>query len=305
VEVGLHRLLVCERDGGLGDDFEAAAVAAFRYGAHAASIPLLGTIVCNWAFTHGGLPVTDAPAVLVHGASIEAQVSEDRSISWKRDFHVPMVVVAPTILIALESSGGRSFAVLEKLRPDSMTTSLAGEPWGRIGACSGVRPREIATLPSALPSLMDLAALLNAAAITGALDKILELTLSYANARVQFGRPIGQFQAVQQMITRISSETVAASVAVREAARMLGSAHGSFAVATAKAFAGEIAGTLPSLAHQVHGAIGYCEEYALHRLTRRVWSWREQVGDEFYWQQVLGAYVMDHHADLWHVLAEG
>jgi acyl-CoA dehydrogenase len=305
VEAGLHRLLAGETDGGLGDDFEAAAVAASRYGANAASIPLLDTMACNWAFTHGGLPVTDLPAVLVQGAAIEAQVSEDRTLSWKRHFHVPMVAGEPVILIALEVSGVPSFAVLGNHRPDSMNVSLAGEPCGRIGPCSGARPDAIASLPSGLPSLLDLTALLNAAAIAGALDKILELTLSYANSRVQFGRPIGQFQAVQQMITRISGETVAASVAVREAARMFGSARGAFAVATAKAFAGEIAGTLPGLAHQVHGAIGYCEEFVLHRLTRRVWSWREHVGDEFYWQQALGALVLDRPADLWHVLAEG
>jgi acyl-CoA dehydrogenase len=305
LEAGLHRLLVSETHGGLGDDFETAAAVASRYGAHAASIPLLDTIVCNWAFAHAGLPITDAPAVLVPGTFIEAQVSGDRTISWKRHFHVPMIVGTPKILIALEAPGGPSVAVLESLRPNAMTTSLAGEPCGRISACSAVRTLDIARLPSGLPSLVDLGALLKAAAIAGALEKILELTLSYANSRIQFGRPIGQFQAVQHMITRISSETVAASVAIREAARIFSSARGPFAVATAKAFASEIAGSLPSLAHQVHGAIGYCEEFVLHRLSRRIWSWREQMGDEIYWQEALGSLILDHCGDLWHVLTDG
>jgi acyl-CoA dehydrogenase len=304
VETGLHRLLVSEPEGGLGDDFETAAMLASRYGAHAQSIPLLDVIVCNWIFSHAGLPITDAPAVFVPGASIEARVAEDHTLSWKRHFHVPMVVGAPQILIALELSGGPSIAVLDSSLPNAMTTSLAGEPYGRIGACSAVLPLALVPLPSGLPSVLDLAALLKAAAIAGALERILELTVSYANSRVQFGRPIGQFQAVQHMISRMSGETVAASVAIREAARMLGGDRGPFAVATAKAFIGEIAGTLPTLAHQVHGAIGYCEEFVLHRLTRRIWSWREQMGDEIYWQEALGSLILDNREDLWHVLTD-
>jgi acyl-CoA dehydrogenase len=303
VEAGLHRLLVSELHGGIGEDFVVAAALAARYGAHAASIPLLETIVCNWACAHAGLPIHDTPAVLVLAGAVEAQVIGDDSIAWQRDFQVPTIAGVPRVLIIVPTSAGTSIALLDELRPDTTTTSLAGEPYGRIRASRGAHLLALGRLPRGLPSAADLGALLKAAAIAGALEKILDLTLSYADARVQFGRPIGQFQAVQHMITRISGETVAASVAIREAARQFAGARGPFAVATAKAFASEIAGTLPGLAHQVHGAIGYSEEYVLQRLSRRIWTWREQMGDEIHWQEVLGDLVLAaDSADLWHLL---
>ena len=60
------------------------------------------------------------------------------------------------------------------------------------------------------------------------------------------------------------------------------------AVAAAKLRAGEAAGAVAAIAHQVHGAMGFTLEYPLHRLTKRLWSWREEYGDETYWGIELG-----------------
>lgn len=56
-----------------------------------------------------------------------------------------------------------------------------------------------------------------------------------------------------------------------------------FAVAVAKARAGEAAGLVARIAHQVHGAIGFTQEHSLRLVTTRLWAWRDEDGDEAYW----------------------
>ena len=79
-----------------------------------------------------------------------------------------------------------------------------------------------------------------------------------------------------------------------------------FLAASAKIATGR-AGTLAAkAAHQFHGAMGYTAEYPLHRLTRAIWQWREDCGNEDWWSRRLGAQVCRNGADaLWPTLAGG
>src|SRR4029077_19378365 len=80
--------------------------------------------------------------------------------------------------------------------------------------------------------------------------------------------------------------------AAREAAIEAASADlDSMAVAAAKIRAGEAAGIGASIAHQVHGAIGFTQEHRLHYSTRRLWSWRDEFGNEAYWAHKLGGEI--------------
>jgi acyl-CoA dehydrogenase len=65
----------------------------------------------------------------------------------------------------------------------------------------------------------------------------------------------------------------------------------SLFVAAAKARVGEAASIAAGLAHQVHGAIGFTQEYELHHLTRRLWSWRDEFGNEAEWNALVGRAV--------------
>jgi len=63
---------------------------------------------------------------------------------------------------------------------------------------------------------------------------------------------------------------------------------------------GEAAGIGASIAHQVHGAIGFTYEHALQFATRRLWSWRAEFGGESEWAAELGRSVAERGADaLW------
>ena len=75
-------------------------------------------------------------------------------------------------------------------------------------------------------------------------------------------------------------------------------------IASAKIRVGEAAGEGAAIAHQVHGAIGFSAEHALHRFTQRLWAWRDDFGAESAWAARLGNLVAARGADaLWPMLA--
>lgn len=110
-----------------------------------------------------------------------------------------------------------------------------------------------------------------AATMRGALDT----TVNYLRERVQFGRPIGSFQAVQH---RLAECTVLA-----EGARWLAlyaAHHGAPATqaATAAAYASSAAYRVFTETHQLHGAIGFTREYHLHVWSLRLPALRQELG---------------------------
>ncbi len=199
-------------------------------------------------------------------------------------------------VIALDPSGGPP-SVLEVTQVDSTGSNLAGEA------------RDVLALTAALPlgsnePGLELLALARVAQMAGALERILELTLRYANEREQFGRPIARFQAIQHNLAVMAAE-VAAAVRIADAAvDALGGERFEFEVAAAKSRVGEAAGVCAESAHQIHGAMGFTHEHQLHHFTRRVWAWREEFGNEIYWRRRLGDHIAGLGADaVWDFLA--
>lgn len=144
------------------------------------------------------------------------------------------------------------------------------------------------TLPRPAHGLRPLAALVRAAAIAGAAGSVLEMTTAYANDRLQFGRPIGRQQALQQNLAVMAEDVVAARIAV-ELACAPGLPIAVLAVAIAKSVTSRAAVHVVATAHAIHGAIGVSEEYDLQLFTRRLHEWRLADGSESYWQKALGA----------------
>jgi acyl-CoA dehydrogenase len=124
--------------------------------------------------------------------------------------------------------------------------------------------------------------------MVGGMERALDYALTYANERVQFGRPIGKFQAIQHMLAVAAGHFAASSAAADAMAEGDASADDRFAIAVAKSRCGEAAGHVAAVCHQVHGAMGFTHEHALHFTTRRLWSWRDEGGSESYWQEWIG-----------------
>lgn len=149
-------------------------------------------------------------------------------------------------------------------------------------------------------------AMLRALQLVGGLKRTLRECVDYANTRVQFGKPIGRFQAVQQLIAGLGNEVAAATAATAAAASILDrGGNADLAVAVAKARASAAAGRAASIVHEVHAAIGVTEAYHLHFVTRRLWQWRDDFGNEFMWHRLIGRAARDKGAgDLWQFLVK-
>jgi len=142
-------------------------------------------------------------------------------------------------------------------------------------------------------SLLVHGALVRVAMMAGALDRVSALALEYARERVQFGRPIGRFQAVQALLVTIAQQAALAGVAADAAIER----ERPFEIGAAKLLAGRAAVTAGRAAHQVLGARGVTLEHPLSLETRRLWSWRSEYGDDRYWSKRLGTAAIHGGAD--------
>jgi len=104
------------------------------------------------------------------------------------------------------------------------------------------------------------------AAQCGVIERALELTAEYARNRVQFGRPIGSFQAVRQRLADAYIDVEAARLTMWQAAWLLDAGQPAGpAVATAKFWAAEAGHRVAHTAVHVHGGLGIDLSYPVHR----------------------------------------
>lgn len=134
----------------------------------------------------------------------------------------------------------------------------------------------------------NLAAVVTAALMAGAVERLLEMTIDYASTRKQFGREIGKFQAVQHQIAVLAEEAMAARMAAEAACRGAPLEVATLTAAVAKIRCGEAAQVACAVAHAVHGAIGVSHEFSLHLLTGALQRGRMAHGGEAWWARRLG-----------------
>jgi len=132
--------------------------------------------------------------------------------------------------------------------------------------------------------LQDLGAAATAAEMVGAAEAALQLTVSYAGERVQFGQPIGAFQGVKHPLAEMYVDLESFRSLVYYAAWCLdeGAEDASLATSRAKAYASEAFARIGLDAIQLHGGIAYTWEYdAQLYLKRAKWA-RPMFGDADY-----------------------
>ena len=125
---------------------------------------------------------------------------------------------------------------------------------------------------------------LAAAEMAGAIDRIAAMTATYVTERHQFGRPISAFQAVAHGAARLATLAQAATWAARLACLSTDPSD----TAAAKGWISAASAEVTTLGHQLHGAIGFTEEYGLQRLSKRLRTLRYAYGDDRFHHAVLG-----------------
>ena len=261
-------------------------------GRHLAPIPLGETIVARALLSAAKVKVPRGP-ISFGVLDGHTHTHGDHAHLEGRALRVPYARHAVNVLLSAPGSGE---AVLIAVRRGMLIegANIAGEPRDDLafGDTAGATVAGVSG-----DDLFTLGAAVRAAQMAGVLERILMQTVEYARTRVQFGKPIAAFQAIQQQLAVFAGHVAAAGIAADAALAGLQSANRTRAAAVAKVRAGEAVSAATSIAHQVHGAIGITKEHSLHFATRRLWSWRAEFGAEAYWAERLGRDVCAAGAD--------
>jgi alkylation response protein AidB-like acyl-CoA dehydrogenase len=131
-----------------------------------------------------------------------------------------------------------------------------------------------------LAAALQAGALARTAEMVGAAQRVLELAVEHAKTRVQGGRPIGGYQAIQHACADLVRDVDASRGLLYAAAWKLSEGvRAAPDVAMAKAYASEACLTVARRGHQIFGAIGYCDEHSLHVLHKRIHAASLDCGD--------------------------
>ncbi|ANY09101.1 acyl-CoA dehydrogenase family protein [Pseudonocardia sp. HH130630-07] len=289
-ESGLTTLTAPDTGGTLDD----AAVLLETAGAWAARVPLAETdLLAGWLARSAGLPVPDGPLAAVRGSLGPAGDTTGDTTGDTVAGVLPRVPWGRALAGVVVLDGDRVLVLDAAALTVTEGTNLAEEPRDTLDA-TGVVPLATGPAPDGAADELALrAALGRSLLLAGAARGALARAVGYAGERRQFGRPIARFQAVQHMLAEAGTEVAAAaaaSAAAAHTARTAGfaAAGTTLAVAAAKARCGEAATAVARITHQVHGAIGFTREHDLRLLTTRLWAWRDEDGNESYWNDRVG-----------------
>ncbi|MCU1464327.1 MAG: acyl-CoA dehydrogenase [Actinomycetia bacterium] len=262
VDQGWLGVEVGEGTGGLGLGSVEVAVLVEELGRHAAPVPFVPTVLALDALGMAG----DDPWVarLLNGDAIAC-------VAWDPAAPVPY---APSADIAIV------------LTDDGVYATELGD------AASGNRPRrepamdltrELGWLhfdpatsrrlggPDARTRLLDRGATFTSADLLGSATRALDMSVEYAKDRVQFGRPIGSFQAVKHRCADMLVDVEGMRSTVYWAAWCIGAGDpdASVAASTAKIWCADASKRVMASALQVHGGIGFTWEHDLHFFLKR------------------------------------
>ena len=289
---GFAGLMVPEAQGGFGGGWGDAVAVLQVAGAYALAQPLGEAILAAHLLARAGV---EKPAGLVTiglgGGVLRGDVFTGwlGAVPWGRD--------AAAILASVDV--GEAEPVLLLLPGGAVTQghSPAGEARDRLDYV-GVAATVLGAADIAL-----YAAFLRVGQTAGALAAALEMAVAHVNGRVQFGKPLARQQAVQQALAVLAEEVAAVTMAGAAAAAALDRGGGAFEMMAAKLRANMAIHRGTAIAHQVHGAIGFTQDYPLQALTRRMMGWRSDFGGDR-WAEVLGATVMaEGGAGMWTQIA--
>ncbi len=288
---GLALAATGEERGGPGGEPGTPYVIVRAAGAHCAPLPLAETLLAEQMLAAAGLPPVDGPATVgpvLKGNRLGLSKHQGR---WKLSGmakRIPWARHAASLVLVADYENQPTTVRVDHPPVETTGWNAAREPRDNVRLDGLLLPAGSVGRPGqgyTTERLYFQGALARTVAIAGVLEKVLELTVSYAKQRVQFGRAIGKFQAIQQQIALMAAHVAASSAAAHAA---VASRHRTFEIAAAKARVGEAAGIAAAIAHQVHGAMGFTHEHDLHRYTRRLWAWRDEFGSEAEWSRWIG-----------------
>jgi alkylation response protein AidB-like acyl-CoA dehydrogenase len=319
-EQGWLAVLVPEEHDGIGLGLLDAAVIARAFGAGTVPGPWLGTILVGEAVRLAGsqdqrsklLPrlaageVKGAVALLKSGSSPTPAgapaVASGGTLTGRLDF-VEYAQAADVLVVAAQDG-------LYLVDP-SAATITAHEALDRTTRlCTVVLDNAPAerlenSAPAVVQELLDRAAVLAANDLVGIARKALSDTVEYDKTRVQFGKPVGSFQAIKHDLADLHLGVTMAEHAATYAAHALDvdAEDKQLAASIAKAKAGDLASESTGAMIQYHGGIGYTWEHDSHFYLKRAKRLEYQYGDASQHRERIAQLVLDGAAGQGHASA--
>ena len=297
-EQGWLAVLVPEEHDGVGLGLVAASVIARALGAGTVPGPWLGTVLAAEAVRLAGsdaqkaewLPrlaageAKGAVALLKPGSSPRPEGAPAQASGGSLTGQLQIVEyanVADVLVVAAQDGlylvdpRGRGVSITACSALDrstrTATVDLDGAPGTKLEASS----------PAAVQELLDRAAVLVANDLVGIARKALSDTVAYDKDRVQFGRPVGSFQAIKHHLADLHVAVTMAEHAALYAAHAVdsGAEDATLAVSIAKSKAADTARQAVSDMIQYHGGIGFTWEHHAHFYFKRAKRLEYAYGD--------------------------
>ena len=313
-EQGWLAVLVPEEHDGIGLGLVDASVIARAFGAGTVPGPWLGTVLVGEALRLAGSPeqrkallprlaageVKGAVALLTPGSPAAPEgapfaASSGGSLTGRADL-VEYADSADSLVVAARDGGlflvdprGAGVTITRHESLDQTTrlctVVLEGAPAERLEGSS----------PALLQQLLDRAAVLVANDLAGIARKSLTETVEYDKTRVQFGKPVGSFQAIKHDLADLHIAVTMAEHAALYAAYAAdqGTPDAGLAASIAKAKAADVAGRATGAMIQYHGGIGYTWEHDAHFYLKRAKRLQYAYGDAVQHRERIATLLID------------
>ena len=199
--------------------------------------------------------------------------------------------LADLIIAAVAATDGEAWVALESsdLAVAEVKALDLARPLGTMRADGVTVPADRVLAGIDRTAVTSLAAIMFGAEACGIADWAVQTAADYAKIRYQFGRPIGQFQAVKHRCARMLTGAERAAAAVWDAARSAPGGEREFAAAVAAVVAVDAAVEAANDCIQTLGGIGYTWEHHAHLYYRRALSLRALLGPSQRWCERLAA----------------
>ena len=254
-QVGAAALVVPEELGGAGGQLGDAAVVIETLGRGLVPTPLLGTTLAELALLSADDPDADACENLAAGTSIGAVV-----------FDPEFVVNGDVADVVVGVEDGR----LTRWRTFTAEPVVAMDPTRRLARVTAGDTVAIGSDPG----ITGIASILLAAEQIGAADRCLELTIAYTRDRVQFGRPIGSFQALKHRMADLYVLVQSARAVVDDAV----AAPSAISAALARIAATNAFSAVAAESVQMHGGVAITWEYDIQLYFKRAHASAQLLG---------------------------
>jgi alkylation response protein AidB-like acyl-CoA dehydrogenase len=283
VDQGWMGVELDERRGGLGLGAVATSVLLEQVGRHLAPAPFLPSLMAL-----GALVRAADDGVREAEPWVERLVAGDAvgCVRWGGE----LVVAAPVadIAVVADEGGVRAIDLATAGRPNAEPAMDLTRPLGWLRDATGgfvLGGREAAVC------LLDRGASFVSAELLGSAGRVLDLSVGYAKERVQFGRPIGSFQAVKHRCADMLVDVEGMRSTAYHAAWCIGAgdADASVAASTAKVWCSDASRRVMASGLQVHGGIGFTWEHDLHLYLKRSQLDQVTFGDAAFHRERLAA----------------